>query len=120
MKFNESYQRGETVKLINDVEQIKEVVANEPFVLGYFTTEDCNLCKDLFPKVEKMLEQFPKITGIKAEANQDQRIVGEYKVYTVPSIVLFIEGKETLRYARNVSIPELTEKIERYYNMFFE
>ena len=103
--------------LYNDVEKIKEIIEQEEIVLAYFTTTNCNLCKDLFPKIETMLEDYPKITGIKAESDIDQRIVGEYKVFMVPTVIVFIQGKETIRLSRNISIPELKSKIDRYCEM---
>ena len=108
------------MKVINDVDKVKEVVEAKNFVLGYFTSTGCNVCKDLLPKIEEMLKKFPQIKGIKSEADIDKRIVGEYSVFTVPTIVLFIEGKEVFRYARNVSIQELSNKIKRYYEMFYK
>ncbi len=103
--------------LYNDVEKIKEIIEQEEIVLAYFTTTNCNLCKDLFPKIESMLDDYPKITGIKAESDIDQRIVGEYKVFMAPTVILFIQGKETIRLSRNISIPELKSKIDRYCKM---
>ena len=103
--------------LYNDVEKVKDIIEEEEIVLAYFTTTNCNLCKDLFPKIETMLEDYPKITGIKAESDIDQRIVGEYKVFMVPTVILFIQGKETIRLSRNISIPELKSKIDRYCEM---
>ena len=103
--------------LYNDVEKIKEIIEQEEIVLAYFTTTNCNLCKDLFPKIESMLEDYPKIMGIKAESDIDQRIVGDYKVFMVPTVILFIQGKETIRLSRNISIPELKSKIDRYCEM---
>ena len=103
--------------LYNDVGKIKEIIQQEEIVLAYFTTTNCKLCKDLFPKIERMLEDYPKITGVKAESDIDQRIVGEYKVFMVPTVILFIQGKETIRLSRNISIPELKSKIDRYCEM---
>jgi len=108
------------MKVINDVDIVKEVLEVKNFVLGYFTSTGCNVCKELLPKVEEMLKEFPEIEGVKSEANIDKRIVGEYSIFTVPTIVLFIEGKEVFRYARNVSIQELSDKIKRYYEMFYK
>lgn len=105
------------MKLYNDVEKIKEIIEQEEIVLAYFTTTNCNLCKDLFPKIETMLEDYPRLTGIKAESDIDQRIVGEYKVFMVPTVILFIQGKETIRLSRNISISELKSKIDRYCEM---
>lgn len=103
--------------LYNDVKKIKEIIEQEEIVLAYFTTTNCKLCKDLFPKIETMLKDYPKITGIKAESDIDQRIIGEYKVFMVPTVMLFIQGKETIRLSRNISIPELKSKIDRYCEM---
>jgi thiol-disulfide isomerase/thioredoxin len=108
------------MKIMNDVDKVKEVIETNDFVLGYFTSTGCNVCKDLLPKVEEMLGNFPQVEGIKSEADIDKRIVGEYSIFTVPTIVLFIEGKEAFRYARNVSIQELSDKIKRYYEIFYK
>ncbi|MBN2259148.1 MAG: thioredoxin family protein [Clostridiales bacterium] len=105
---------------LNNVDQIKEILEKEQMVLAYFTTADCNLCKDLFPKIEQMLEQFPKITGIRGEADKDPKIVGAFSVFVVPTIVLFVEGKETIRRSRTISVDELASAIDRYYGMIFE
>ena len=110
------------MKLINDIEEINEAIEKNDFVLGYFTTTTCNVCKDLLPKIEKMMEKFPNIVGVKGEADVEKRISmpGRIRsVFAVPTIVLFIEGKETLRFARNVGVDELSEKIQRYYDMFY-
>lgn len=108
------------MEIINNIEKINETIEKNDFVLGYFTTTSCNVCKDLLPKIEKMMEKFPEIIGIKAEADVEKGIAGQYSVFAVPTIVLFIEGKETLRFARNVGIEELSEKIQRYYDMFYK
>jgi hypothetical protein len=43
-----------------------------------------------------------------------------YNMFTIPGILLFIEKKETIREARNISIIDLNSKISRYYKLFFE
>jgi thiol-disulfide isomerase/thioredoxin len=101
----------------NDINEIKKIIENNQMVFGYFTTTDCNMCKDLFPKIEKMLEEFPNIVGFKAESNLNPLIVGEYNIFMVPTIILFIDGKETIRRSRNISIIELSNSIDRYYEM---
>lgn len=107
------------MKTINNLEKIKEIIASEEMVLTYFTTKDCNLCKDLYPKVEKMLEAFPGIVGVRGEVDVALPIVGAYGVYTAPTVILFIQGKETIRRSRKISIAEFSEATDRYYQMLF-
>ena len=105
------------MKNTNDLNEINEMIEKNQMVLGYFTSTDCKMCKDLFPKIEDMMKKFPNIVGFKAESDLNLKIVGEYSIYMVPTIILFIDGKETIRLSRNVSIIELSSSIQRYYDM---
>lgn len=105
---------------LNDVDLIKERIENEKMVLAYFTSNDCNMCKELFPKIENMLKEFPNIALLRSEADVVPEIIGVYSVFMVPTIVLFIEGKETIRRSRTISVDEMAGAIARYYEMIYE
>jgi hypothetical protein len=45
---------------------------------------------------------------------------GQLSVYSVPAVLCYFEGKETIREARNFGIAELGRRIERSYSMLFE
>jgi len=107
------------MEIYNDINTINEFIKNNKMVLVYFTSTDCNMCKDLFPKIENMLHKFPNIVGMRSEVNIEPKIVGLYSVFIVPTIVLFIEGKETIRRNRAVSVYELSDAIKRYYEMIY-
>jgi len=38
----------------------------------------------------------------------------------MPALLLYIQEKETIREARNMSIKDIELKIDRYYTMFFD
>lgn len=107
------------MKTIDNLEEISRIIESETMVLAYFTTAGCNVCKDLFPKIEKMMQRFPEVVGIKGDADQTTELVGAYGVFVVPTIILFVEGKETIRRARTIGVEELAGAIERYYGMVF-
>lgn len=105
------------MKLINNLEDIQREIASNSMVLAYFTSTTCNMCKDLFPKIEMLVDHYPELIGVRGEVDQELLIVGTYQVLTVPTVILFVEGKETIRKSRQISIGELEQTIERYYNM---
>lgn len=72
------------------------------------------------PKLEAMLERFPKIKGQYIDVDRSPRLGANYGIFTIPGLILFIEGKETIRYARHISLNELEGKVERYYSMIYE
>jgi thioredoxin-like negative regulator of GroEL len=105
---------------ITSVEEVESIIKDNEMVLTYFTTTDCNLCKDLFPKIEKMLEEYPNIVSVRGEVDKNMALVGGFSVYTVPTIILFVQGKETIRRSRQIGIGEFSEATDRYYQMLFE
>lgn len=90
-------------------------------VLKYFSHQRCGVCKVLKPKVEQMLEKnFPKMKFEYVDIENEPQVAAGHQVFTVPTLLIYFEGKEYYRFARNVSLGQLTEAIERPYKMLFE
>lgn len=95
-------------------------IKSNVMVLAYLSHQTCSVCKILKPKIEELIkEEFPDTKLIYADLENIQEIKGQYSVYTVPTILLFIDGKENLRRSRNIGINELREYISRPYNIIF-
>lgn len=98
---------------------IEEAVEKDEMVLVYFGSSNCSVCVDLKPKIFSLLEKYPKIKSIYVDMEKSHKIGVSYSFFTMPGLLLFIEGKETLREARHISIDDLEMKISRYYGMIF-
>ncbi|MBM6860077.1 thioredoxin, partial [Clostridium saudiense] len=61
----------------------------------------------------------PKIVCREVNGEKHIDLAAEYDIFSLPIMLLFIEGKEFLRLGRNVNLLELKMNIERYYNMIF-
>ena len=87
----------------------------------YFKGERCSVCSVLEPKIKALLEsEFPKFTFISVpESEAQNELSAQLRVFNVPTLVLFLEGKEFLRTGKNTSIIELAQQIERPYNICF-
>lgn len=78
------------------------------------------MCRDFFPKLEAMVKKHPRVALGKVDIEKHRKVQGPYSVFTVPLVLLHIEGKETLREARNISLDLLEEKLIRYEKLLFE
>ncbi len=107
------------MEIIRSIEEIEREVEANDIVLLYFGMDSCVVCVDLLPKVEELLEKYPKIKSFQVKAEQDISLAAEYSVFTAPVIIIYIDGKEGIREARLISIPDLDRKISRYYEMLF-
>ena len=47
-------------------------------------------------------------------------IPGQFRVFTIPTILIFFEGREQVRYSRNISMHQLEDALSRPYNLLFE
>lgn len=97
-----------------------EITKANNAVCFYLSTPECNVCKVLKPKVVEMIEnEFPGMSFCYVDLNNAKEISGQLSVFSVPTILVYFDGKESIRASRNVHLEELREQIERYYNMFF-
>lgn len=107
------------MKIVDSKEAIDRLIDENDMVLIYFGSDTCSVCVDMKPKVEKILERYPKIKAVEVEIDKSMKLSTSYNIFTIPAILLFIDGKESIREARYISMEGLEQKINRYYNLFF-
>lgn len=107
----------------NTVKTFDELISlfvKSPAVCFYLSTPECNVCKVLKPKVIELIKnEFPLMQFHYVDLNEAKEIAGQLSVFTVPTILIFFDGKEIIRASRNIHIDELREQINRYYQMIF-
>lgn len=107
------------MNVINSSEELKKLINENEILLVYFGNTTCGVCVDMKPKVELMLSKYPNIESAYVEVEKLFKLASQYSMFTVPGVIVFIEGKESIREARNISIRELDTKLDRYYNLLF-
>ena len=90
-------------------------------VLAYFSTDACSVCKVLKPKVEEMVTaMFPKMQLVYVKSDVLPDVAAQNSVFTAPTIVVFFDGRETIRKSRAIGVGELQHEMARYYSMLFD
>lgn len=103
------------MEMLNTIHSIESFKKDNDFTLLYFSSDTCNVCSSLFPKVVELLESFPKVKAARIKVDKVLEVAGNYSVFTIPCILAYMDGKEIIREARFISIEDLKEKISRYY-----
>ncbi|MCB2296250.1 thioredoxin family protein [Clostridium tagluense] len=104
---------------LNTLEEMDEFIKNNIIAMFYFSSESCSICGSLLPKIEEMLIKFPEIKISKIKVDTFTKAVGQYSIFTLPGILVYIEGKEIIREARFISVEILEKTIDRYYSLLF-
>lgn len=107
------------MELINSNEVLDNLIENEEMLLVYFGNESCSICVDMKPKVEEILNKYPKVKAVEVKIDDNLLIARKHNIFTIPGILLFIDRKETIREARYISMEDIDNRISRYYDMFY-
>ncbi|MFK3959663.1 thioredoxin family protein [Pseudalkalibacillus hwajinpoensis] len=83
----------------------------------YLYGTNCSVCHALLPQVEEVLEDFPQIIREKLNVHEIPEAAGAFSVFTIPVLLLYVEGKESIREARFVNIDSLRSSINRIVTM---
>lgn len=87
--------KGKVNKISGD--EFKEEIANGLTLVDFFA-DWCGPCRMLAPVLEKVaVEMEGKATIAKLDIDQCQDIAAEYQISSVPTIILFKDGKEAGR-----------------------
>ncbi|MGE5395048.1 MAG: thioredoxin family protein [Candidatus Saccharibacteria bacterium] len=108
------------MQTIQSLAEFNEVVENNQAVLAYFSTDSCSVCHVLKPKVEQMIARdFPQIKLIYIPSDQQPEVAAQNRVFTAPTVLVFFQGKESIRKSRAFGIEELKAEIQRPYSLIF-
>jgi thioredoxin-like negative regulator of GroEL len=100
------------------LEELQTTIRTEVGILLYFSGENCNVCHALRPKFKEVFnKEFPQLKQIYLDAHENAVISAHYQVFSVPTMIVFMDGREFAREGRTVSMYQLTEKLKRPYGM---
>lgn len=100
---------------LTSIDAVNKFINEQPLSFLYITMPDCSVCYSLKPKVQELMEKYPKIALGSVIAQEVTEIAGLLSIFTSPVLLLFVEGKEYIREARIVHLDLLNEKINKIY-----
>lgn len=108
------------MQIIQSLEEFMLAIANNQAVLAYFSTDACSVCHVLKPKVEQMVAgDFSQIKLLYIPCDQQPEVAAQNRIFTVPTVLVFFEGRETIRKSRSFGMEELKAEILRPYSIIF-
>lgn len=110
-----------TQNQISSIIDFQEIITKKLAVLVYFSTQSCNVGEALEPKIRNLINvKFPKIEFYNVDLNFSPEVAANYNAFIEPTILVFFDGKETIRKSRSFGISELEQSIKKYYQLIFE
>jgi thioredoxin-like negative regulator of GroEL len=103
---------------MQSLNEIESLISSNPAVMVYFSSPACNVCHALKPKlIDAININFKEFKIISIDISVQQEVAPHYGVFTVPTVLIFLDGKEFLRKSRNMSVEEVIRQIKRPYEI---
>lgn len=100
------------------VEDIKKITEENRAVMLYFSAPSCNVCHALKPKLVSAIESnFSEFKIINIDVSIEQEIAASFSVFAIPTVLIFLDGREFLRKSRHMSVDEVIREIARPYDI---
>ncbi len=81
--------------------------------LVVFFSNGCGVCAAVKRKLESLEVDFPQWEFVSIDTEKYPETAGEYSVFTVPTVLILLEGRERNRWSRYFSIEEIVRYLER-------
>ncbi|GEN57601.1 thioredoxin-like protein YdfQ [Halolactibacillus alkaliphilus] len=108
-----------TFKMIESNEALDDFLSKDGVTFLYISRPNCSVCVSLLPQIEKVFEDFPAIKTAYVNQEDVPEVAGRFNIFTVPVLILFVDGKEYLREARIVPIEPFKEKVSKIVNGYY-
>ena len=106
------------MQITQSINNINNAIKENMAVMVYFSAPTCNVCHALKPKLlEAIDENFDNFKVESVDISVDEDIAPHFGVYSIPTILIFLDGKEFFRKSRNMSVAEVIKEIKRPYEI---
>ncbi|CDM67408.1 thioredoxin [Clostridium bornimense] len=104
---------------IKKSDEIDNLINENIITVIYFTGTSCGACEVIKKKIKEILKEYSNVNYYEVDGEKNVDIAAKYGVFSLPILLLFIEGKETIRIGRNIDFLEFERSVERYNSLLF-
>lgn len=102
------------MKRLTTIQDIEQTIADNRLCLFYIKAPDCGVCNVMLDKVKKVTDGFPSLCSFYTDILEEPLIASHFLVYSGPTVLVLMEGKEVYRGVQFINLGELEYNINRY------
>lgn len=99
---------------LTSIKDIEQTIKDNRLCLFFIKAPDCGVCNVMLDKVEKIADVFPSLCSLYTDIIEEPLIASHFLVYSGPTVLLLMDGKEVYRASQFIDLEELKYNINRY------
>jgi len=96
------------------IDEIEQRLTDHRLCLLYVKAPDCGVCNVMLDKVMQLTGGYPALCAFYTDITEEPLIAGRFLVYSGPTVLLLVDGKEVYRAAQFIDMQELEGKIQTW------
>ena len=96
---------------LTTIEGIEQTLADNRLCLLYIKAPDCGVCNVMLNKVERLADCHTSLCSFYTDIREEPLIAGRFLVYSGPTVLLLMDGKEIYRASQFINLEELEQMI---------
>lgn len=102
------------MKHLTNIQDIEQKITANRLCLFYIKAPDCGVCNVMLDKVERQTDDIPALCSFYTDITEEPLIAGRFLVYSGPTVLLLMDGKEVYRGVQFIDLEELKYNINRF------
>ncbi len=102
------------MKHLTDINDIKQTLADHRLCLFYIKAPDCGVCNVMLDKMECLTDSHTSLYSFYTDITEEPLIAGHFLVYSGPTVLLMLDGKEVYRGSGFINLKDLNHVIHQY------
>lgn len=102
------------MKHLTNIKDIEQALAENPLCLFFIKAPDCGVCDVMLEKVGRLAGRFPAVCSFYTDIREEPLTAGRFLVFSGPTVLLLMDGKEIYRGSGFINLEELEMKIGAY------
>ena len=99
---------------LTNIQDIEQTLKDNRMCLFYIKAPDCGVCNVMLDKVERLADSYTSLCSFYTDIREEPLIAGRFLVYSGPTVLLLMEGKEIYRASQFINLEELEQTINKY------
>ncbi|HBH12545.1 MAG: Thioredoxin [Clostridiales bacterium 38_11] len=100
--------------IIDDSKDLEHLIHVNEIVVVLMSDMGCSVCLAIYPEFETMSQRLSDVKFAFVDMGITKKLVGRHMIFVYPTIIIFVQGKETVRFERVFSMIDVESAINRY------
>jgi len=105
------------MKHLTNIQDIEQTLKENSLCLFYIKAPDCGVCNVMLDKVERFANNHESLCSFYTDISEEPLIAGRFLVYSGPTVLLLVDGKEVYRASQFINLEELEQIVIRNLNI---